>query len=812
MSDWGHVRPETRTAVGVIFMYWFQGVQSGLENMGLRDCPPRDMLYRWASGDLAEDEADAIAEHLDTCSECERTIADSEDAGFLACGDVDAEGTRFGQEAQCEAFVNALQELPQQSRPAPSAQPDQHYAAGRRIRDYQLLEPLGQGAMGVVFEARHTRLNRHVAIKLLTEKLHEDPAAITRFQREMQAVGLVEHPHIVRAFDAGRENGVSFLVMELIDGVDLAKVTSGGRQLRIADACEVGRQVAVGLQYAHARGLVHRDVKPSNLMLTRDSNGRPCIKILDLGLATIEGLDPHEHLTDSGQLMGTLEFMAPEQAEDTRSADQRADLYSLGATLFRLLAGSVPFAGPEFNTPAKRLKALMQSATPSIASRRSDLPPKLVRLIDRLLAREPDERPRDMAEVAARLEKLAAGHDLESVLERSRAEQRRSAVTKNAVDAAPSSNQTVALAGRQNQPVIVSPNRRGARVRPLVWLLLAGLFSTVLFLGTIWVRTGGESIQIKSNSVGFNPLRDSVASAGSGGNDKTTAVPLPTRTLPDLTKSPHGKVRVFGTVDQPMGVGAAADYDDFVEVQMNSNVGWFGLRSNGDVMRWHVDQGVTLYRDGQDVRVLNRTAGPAYGEWLGSDGRLVVRNHPDNVLLANAPQAPIVDLARSYPTGNWTVLTDDGRLHYIGKSQFPPPRGITDFVRLGNWHDYHVGIRESGALVVWGSDPAGLPDLSGLRFAKIRSTDFYSLLLTVQGTLVHLTKGEIVKLPEELNRNGWIDIACGTSVWAARQADGHWRAWGDPESATVVAQINSLGTNVPSLSMTTAAVVWIEAE
>lgn len=490
--------------------------------MSSTDCPPRDALDRWASGDLADDEADAIAEHLDTCADCEQTIADFPEAGFLACATVAAVGPRFDHELECEAFVSALQNLAPQSQSAGSVLLDNDDWVGRRIRDYQLLEPIGQGGMGTVYKARHVRLGRNVAVKLLMGKLAADADAVARFGREMEAVGQLEHPNIVRALNAGEVDGVPFLAMKLIDGVDLAELTSHGRSLDVADACEVVRQAAVGLQYAHSRGLIHRDIKPSNLMLaelpdsaigartspSESPNPQAAnVLLLDLGLAMFEDRGPQltggrakwtagdTQLTVAGQLMGTLDFMAPEQAEDTRAVDYRADIYSLGATLYRILTGTVPFDRARYRTPAQRLTALMTSPAPSVATLRKDLPTNLIRLVDRMLSRDPDERPTDLGEVINVLEQLAAGHHLVDLLQRERAARQSSPTTERGLD--------VGRFSEDFATTVTLPSNNSARTKPVPkgrrdshrdifrpWLML-GATAAALLLGIIWLTTDG---------------------------------------------------------------------------------------------------------------------------------------------------------------------------------------------------------------------------------------------------------------------------------------------------------------------------------
>jgi len=240
-----------------------------------------------------------------------------------------------------------------------------------------------------------------------------DPQAVARFRREMKAVGKLAHPHLVTATDAGETDGVHFLVMEYVDGEDVGRVLRRCGALIVADACEVARQAALGLQYAHEHGLIHRDVKPSNLMLTRDGE----VKVLDLSLALLQGAHvSSEATTSSGWVMGSFDYIAPEQANDSHAVDHRADLYSLGCTLFHMLAGEVPFPPPDYETALQKMRAHAEKAPPPLYEFRSDVPDDLVQIVARLLAKKPADRFGSAAEVAEALAPFAQGADLGRLL------------------------------------------------------------------------------------------------------------------------------------------------------------------------------------------------------------------------------------------------------------------------------------------------------------------------------------------------------------------------------------------------------------
>jgi serine/threonine protein kinase len=276
-----------------------------------------------------------------------------------------------------------------------------------RIGHYELLEHLGRGGTGTVFKARHTQLKRTVALKVLFPYRVTLQGGLDRFRREMEALGLLSHPHIVRATDAGEANGYYYLAMEYVDGIDLGRVLKASR-LTIPNACEVARQAAEALAYIERHSMVHRDIKPSNLLLGRDG----VVRVLDLGLARFVNAAAGEGLTETGAVMGTADFIAPEQARESRDVDIRADIYSLGCTLYALLAGAPPFSGPEFETVYKKFLAHNEVPIPPLRPLCPELPAGLETLVNRMLEKDPAARPASPAEVARELAPFCAGHDL----------------------------------------------------------------------------------------------------------------------------------------------------------------------------------------------------------------------------------------------------------------------------------------------------------------------------------------------------------------------------------------------------------------
>ena len=280
--------------------------------------------------------------------------------------------------------------------------------------DYEIVRELGRGGMGVVFLAHNRLLGRHEVLKLIGREIVERPGVLDRFLREIRAVARLQHPNIVTAYSAFRSGASLVFAMEYAEGLDLARIVKARGPVPVGHACYFVHQACLGLKHAHDEGMVHRDIKPGNLMLTSKAS-RPIIKVLDFGLAKasreqkVLELVPsgvgHESsiagdLTSAGQMLGTPDFIAPEQIDDAQKADIRADIYSLGCTLYYLLSGSPPF-------PAATLYDLLQ-AHHSMDARllnlvRPEVPVELAALVAKMMAKDPDRRFQTPATVAQAL-------------------------------------------------------------------------------------------------------------------------------------------------------------------------------------------------------------------------------------------------------------------------------------------------------------------------------------------------------------------------------------------------------------------------
>jgi len=274
--------------------------------------------------------------------------------------------------------------------------------ADLRIGAYDVLDLLGKGAMGTVFKARHRTMKRVAAIKVLAPEVAKHGTFAQRFQREVETLAQLSHVNIIMAFDAGESAAGPFLAMEFVEGRDLASEVMAEGPLSLADTVNYTLQAARGLEYAHDQGLIHRDIKPANLM--RDARG--VVKVADLGLARIKNAQATANesaLTQAGGIVGTVDYMAPEQAVDSTTVDRRADIYSLGATLFYLLTGRSMYSGSSL------MSLLLQhrdAPPPSLLEAQPDVPESLNAIFLRMVAKKPEERYPTMTEAAQALEEV----------------------------------------------------------------------------------------------------------------------------------------------------------------------------------------------------------------------------------------------------------------------------------------------------------------------------------------------------------------------------------------------------------------------
>ena len=435
-------------------------------------CPEPEILMAYASGSLAEADAESLLAHLESCTTCqgradELALADdsllnavrgqglsesaqSEDGQLrklieAACGSdtlANSAGktkvTKREDSITLDVFVNCLHKsqlvdrgeietLVQKIKPADTNSFAKALVSRKRLTPFQakalkqgrykglvlgnyiVLEKLGEGGMGHVFKARHRRMGRIVCLKVLRSSGRKSPEMVERFKRETRAVASLNHPNIVVAHDADESDGIPFLVMEYIEGLDLSQYVKKHGEMPASKVVPLMLQAAQALAYAHDQGVVHRDIKPHNLLL--DTTGS--VKILDMGLARFDSYltespdaSTHAAMTNSGVVMGTVDYMSPEQAMNCRNADARSDIYSLGCTLYFMLTGKPLYDG---QTVMERLIAHREKATPWLANEAPGVSLELAAVFQKMVAKEAEDRYQSMNDLIDDLGILAAG-------------------------------------------------------------------------------------------------------------------------------------------------------------------------------------------------------------------------------------------------------------------------------------------------------------------------------------------------------------------------------------------------------------------
>jgi serine/threonine protein kinase len=286
------------------------------------------------------------------------------------------------------------------------------------IGPFEFLEEIGRGGMGAVYKARHRQLGKIQAVKVIHTDGTSNPELLARFKREVRAIGSLSHPNIIAAHHADIENGSPYLVMDYVEGDSLSNIQknlkSSGRQISVAAACEVIRQASLGIQYAHEQEITHRDIKPGNMVLDRHG----VVRVLDLGLAQLRGQETETEVTEltrGEQILGTPDFMSPEQLRSTRSVDSRTDIYSLGATLYVLLTGSTLYpsqAGEGFIAKANRI---LNDPVPDARKLRPEIPKQLAQIVSKCLQKSADKRFQTAGELAQALETWSNAEELDEL-------------------------------------------------------------------------------------------------------------------------------------------------------------------------------------------------------------------------------------------------------------------------------------------------------------------------------------------------------------------------------------------------------------
>lgn len=359
--------------------------------------PDRSTLTRFLHGQLSDAEQATIEKHVAACDFCcdiLRGVPHDDWVRRIQHADTDA-----GHGETHRIAESQIEEIVRQGTSEAAELPAELVEHPR----YRIVRQLGAGGMGVVFQAEHRLMERTVALKVINAQLVDSPMAVERFRLEVKAAAKLSHRNIVAAYDAEQAGALHFLVMEFIEGVSLAQLVRHRGPLSVLHACNYAMQVAQGLQHALDHSMVHRDIKPHNLM--RTSKG--IIKILDFGLARLARPTDEDSqaggddgLTGDGATLGTPDYIAPEQARDSRQADIRADIYSLGCTLYFMLTGKPPF--PRGSAVEKVIAHVEQEATP-LRQLRADVPESVAAIVHKMMAKQPDDRFQTPAEVVEAL-------------------------------------------------------------------------------------------------------------------------------------------------------------------------------------------------------------------------------------------------------------------------------------------------------------------------------------------------------------------------------------------------------------------------
>ena len=366
---------------------------------------------------------------------------------------------------------------------------------------YLLLEKIGQGGMGAVYRARHTRMKRDVALKVIDPKRAEDQALMDRFRREVAICSRLDHEHIVRTQDVGEDQGSLFLVMEYVEGSDLSFLVRRDGPMSPGEVAAIGTQLAAALGYAHAKGVVHRDIKPSNVLLSTAGSS----KVLDMGLARIveDSTDTTiTELTQEGSVMGTVDYMSPEQARDSHAVDARSDIYSLGAALYFLLTGRPPYPG---GTMMEKLTRLATEIPQPLGQIRPDCPRELDAAIQQMMAKAPEERFQSAEDVVRALKPSAverlAGRPVVTTAVQTAAETHHETVYRSRDDTLPALG--------DNETVYSAIRRR--KTRSTAWWWIGGSMVALCAAFAVWLSS--------------QPVRQPVVVADS--NDSQPAAPVP---------------------------------------------------------------------------------------------------------------------------------------------------------------------------------------------------------------------------------------------------------------------------------------------
>lgn len=560
-------------------------------------CLQREQIEAYLLGDIDEEQIEAVDAHLADCPNCQ-AVADELESSSDELVDLVKQPrphSEFADEEECQRLLDRGKAIPRERRAGDAA-------SLKRLGEYAIIQHIG-GNMGDVYVAVHTKMDRTVVLKVLPSALWSDKQAVARFEREMKAVGKLEHPHIARAYDAREIDGRQVMVMEYVPGPSLHELLKRSGRLPIADACEIARQAADGLAYVHRQGLVHRDVKPSNLMLTPEGQ----VKLLDWGLARFRTPRPDdEDLTGSDCALGTPHYMAPEQVTASHDVDVRADIYGLGCTLYHLLAGRTPFDSSKYQGRREIMTARLRDPIPPIQDSRPDVPDALASVLDRMLARKLEDRYGNAAQVAAVLSHFAAGADLR------------------------------ALATGRQENNIVDPPRPEPRPPVFRWAVAATILFVLLgfgglaalnYFGNPWTKTPSgpvaESPADRAETSASNTNATADAGQTQPSSVATTSVPSGATSADSPAADATNKPSPTAPADESPHADPAETGDGMAQDQ-----DWLGSAQNAESpfkVELDVDHPDRVYRGGDlmYVKVRSSRAGYLYLLHQSTSGKLV---------------------------------------------------------------------------------------------------------------------------------------------------------------------------------------------
>ncbi|QJW95592.1 protein kinase domain-containing protein [Frigoriglobus tundricola] len=520
-------------------------------------CPKPETLAAFVRGELAEQESATVAGHVGACEECCRVLQ-------LVPNDSLAGLARDAAVAPATVHSGGP---PRSLTPGTIGSPPPRLPAGFADHPrYRIISELGAGGMGTVYKAEDRLMGRVIAIKVVSLHLTARASAVERFRKEIRAAAQLNHPSVILAHDTGEAGGAHFLVMEFVEGVSLDRLIAKKGPLPAPMASNFTRQAALGLQHAADKGMVHRDIKPQNLMVTRKGQ----VKILDFGLARFGHADDEEPpapqsgrvpfgaakelanagVTNPNLVMGTPDYLSPEQAKNSHDVDPRSDIYSLGCTLYFLLTGRPPFQSA--STHLDKLIAHTHAEPPSVHGARKDVPEGLAAVLAKMMAKKPADRYQTAAEVAAALLPYTRS---DSPKEPNFEIVDASVVTPPPV-ASGASSDTAPVPGAATlaeTPRLKRAKRGKKRASPwrrLRWPVLGGAVAALVFVGAI-IALSGKRARTTSNDAPADPAATAktgpAAPPNGGTDDKGAKDEKPNPRVPptEITPPPKARAKVL---------------------------------------------------------------------------------------------------------------------------------------------------------------------------------------------------------------------------------------------------------------------------